>query len=289
MSASVRFTPRSRSRIAGYTLLELLVAVAIMLISMVAVTAFFESSVHQMRSTEIQTETTQAARAAVDAMVRDLRLSGACLPTTGDFIALTGIHNGSQDSITTRSGLAQPNMSCVITATVSDTPVGATSIAVQNVSGFAVGSYGYIRNTDGTGEFFTITGIDSGTDTLTRDSGSSADYPVTSGVYQVDQRYYYIDQTATPWGTAPELVLQVGNQSPESFAIGIESLDISYQLNRSCPPCDTVSLPASATEWSLVQEVFFTVTARSIRRNAEGQYYRRTLSVAVKPRNLLPD
>ncbi len=56
-----------------------------------------------MQTREI--ETTQAARAAADMIVRDLRLGGACLPVTGDFISLDGTNSGQTDTITTRTGL----------------------------------------------------------------------------------------------------------------------------------------------------------------------------------------
>jgi hypothetical protein len=265
-------------------------ASAITITAMAAVTGLFHASARFMRNEELNIETTQAARASIDAMVRDLRLGGACLPILGNFIALTGIDSGTQDSITTRTGLTRPDMTCVYAAVVSPIAIGATSIAVDSVNGFTAGARAYICGSGcATGEFFTIASVDSGANTLTRDTPSVAAYTTSSTVYLIDERTYYIDQITTPWGTAPELVMQIGNQTPQSFAIGIEALDVTYQLNRNCPPCDTVSLPASDDEWHLVQELFLTVTARSDRPNQFGQYYRRTFAVSVKPRNLLPD
>jgi hypothetical protein len=258
------------------------------IIAMVAVMGLFHASARFMHNEELNMETSQAARASIDAMVRDLRLGGACLPTKGSFIALTGVDGGSQDSITTRTGLTRPDMTCVTATVQSPVPIGATSIAVDSVNGFTVGVRGYIcDNNCGTSELFAIAGIDSGANTLTRDTPSANTYGTGSTIYLIDERTYYIDQTTTPWGSAPELVMQIGNQAPQSFAIGIETLDVQYQLNRNCPSCDTVSLP-SDDEWRLVQELFLTVTARSDRPNQFGQYYRRTLTVSVKPRNLLP-
>jgi type II secretory pathway pseudopilin PulG len=288
MSASIRSTRKSLGN-AGFTLLELLMATALTIIAMVAVMGLFHASARFMRSQELDMETAQAARSSIDAMVRDLRLGGACLPTIGPFIALSGTDGGTQDSITTRTGLTRPDMTCVTAAVQSPVAVGDTSIPVDSVNGFTVGVRGYIcDNNCGTSELFTITGLNSDTNTLTRDTGSASAYATDSTVYLVDERVYYIDQTTTPWGSVPELVMQIDNQAPQSFAIGIETLDVTYQLNRNCPACDTVSLPASDDEWRLVQELFLTVTARSDRPNQSGQYYRRTLKVSVKPRNLLP-
>ena len=42
-------------------------------------------------------------------------------------------------------------------------------------------------------------------------------------------------------------------------------------------------------EWSLVERVLVSATARSVRPKDDGQYERRTLEVGVKPRNLIPD
>jgi hypothetical protein len=48
-----------------------------------------------------------------------------------------------------------------------------------------------------------------------------------------------------------------------------------------------VDLPAADGEWSLVDRVLISATARSERVTSEGEYVRRTVSVGVKPRNLI--
>ena len=70
--------------------------------------------------------------------------------------------------------------------------------------------------------------------------------------------------------------------------IVIEKLDIRYQLQRNCPPCDVINVPGNNAEWSIVDTVLLTLTARSEQPDQSGTYYRRTVSVNVKPRNLLP-
>jgi len=263
-------------------------AIAVTSVSMVAVTGLLHASARFMRNQELQVETTQAARASIDSMVRDLRLGGACLPITGDFIALDGVNNGTEDQITTRAGIARPDLSCVNSTTTADVVTGSTTISVQNVNGFVVGMRAYIRGTDGSGEFFTISAVSSGSNTITRSPAASQAYASTSGVYAIDERTYSINHWAASWGDTPELMLEINNQGAQSFAVGIEKLDIQYQLARNCPPCDTVNIPATDDEWRLVQQIFLTVTARSDKKNLNGQYYRRTLTVGVKPRNLLP-
>ena len=146
----------------------------------------------------------------------------------------------------------------------------------------------YIRNAVGTGEYFDITGVPSGTQ-LSKSQTLTQDYAATSGIYAVDERTYYLDTWASPNnGSQPELMLRIGDQTPQSFAVGIESLNIQYQLARNCPPCDVIDLPTSSADWSIVEAVQLTLTARSEQPDVKGTYYRRTVAVTVKPRNLLP-
>ena len=270
------------------SLVELLIAVALTTIAVGVTTTFFQLSRRYMLNQELQIEATNNAREAIDLVERDVRLSGACLPTTGDFMSLDGHSNGNEDDIYTRTGLVRPDMSCIQSATTTSTPASGSTINVGSASGFIIGQRGYIRNASGTGEFFNVTSVDTTNNVVGRDANFSTDYASGSGVYAVDDRKYYIYHWAAPWGDTPELMQQVSGGTPQPFAVGLEKLDFSYQLKRNCPPCDTVTLPASDDEWRLVQEVFLTVTARSDHTLPDGTYYRRTMNVSIKPRNLLP-
>ncbi len=264
--------------------------VLLMSVAIGVTSSMYLASRIQMQQQQQQLETTQAARAAVDSMVRDLRLGGACLPQVGNFTSLTGINNGTTDQITTRTGLTQPNLSCISTTipTGSSLTASSTTIPVVSSAGFTVGMRAYIASPTGTGDFFDITGVPSGTQ-LTKSATLSQDYPATSGVYAVDERTYYLDTWNSPNnGPQKELMLQIGDQTPQSLAVGIETLNIQYQLNSNCPPCDVVDLPNSSSQWSIVEAVLLTVTARSEQPDAKGNYYRRTITTTVKPRNLLP-
>src|SRR5262249_33413340 len=106
------------------------------------------------------------------------------------------------------------------------------------------------------------------------------------GVYAVDERQYAIDTTTNP--ALPVLTIAVNGASPVPFAFGIEAANIQYQLNRNCPTCDVVDLPANDAEWALVNQLYLTVTARSRVKASDGQYIRLTRQIGVKPRNLLP-
>lgn len=264
--------------------------VVLMGIAVAATSGMFLASKRQMVMQKRQLETTQAARAAVDMMVRDLRLGGACLPVTGDFISLYGANTGQTDEIITRTGLTRPDLSCIRSSVPTGSTVSASGavVPVQNAEGFAANMRAYIRHPDGEGEYFDVTSVNTQTQQLGKGPPLSRDYPETSGVYAIDERRFYLDTWASPHGPQPQLMLQVGDKPAQSFAVGIEKLDIQYQLQRNCPPCDVVNLPSSNAEWSVVDAVVLNVTARSELPDQLGNYYRRTVTVNVKPRNLLP-
>jgi hypothetical protein len=232
-------------------------------------------------------ETSHAARSVVDLIVRDLRLSGACLPNTGRFIALEGADGGEQDEIVTRTGLLQPT-SCVRTSLRQSVTAGSQTLHVEHIDGFQPGMRVYVRNASGDGEYIEVSGIDPIDNVLTTDGVLTASYPKTSGVYAVSERRFYLSDESIPVGAAPQLMMRIDSGESIPFAAGIEKLDFKYQLGRNCPPCDTVDLPDGEEEWSIVEQVFVTVTARSDLTDSEGEHYRQMISLGVKPRNLRP-
>jgi hypothetical protein len=263
--------------------------ILLMGLAVIATSGMFVASKHHMRMQAREIETTQAARAAIDMIVRDLRLGGACLPVTGDFISLEGDNNAEEDEIITRTGLTRPDLSCIRSTVPLDMEVVATDsvVPVFSSEGFEAGMRGYLRHPDGTGEYFDIVGV-SGPTELSKGTTLSRNYPQTSGVYAIDERRFYINWWPSPRGLQPELMIQVGSTDPASFAVGIEKLNVRYQLRENCPPCTVTDLPDDNAEWSVVEKVLIDITARSELPDPDGVYYRRTVSVGVKPRNLLP-
>jgi type II secretory pathway pseudopilin PulG len=282
-------TPPCAASDAGFTSLELLLGVVLMTLTIAATSGMYLASKGHMRMQALEIETTQAGRSALDMMVRDLRLGGACLPVTGEFISLDGVDNGDEDEIITRTGLTRADLSCIRSATTTDTPASGASIGIASTDGFEPGMRAYIRHPNGSGEYFDITSVNSGTE-LGRATAFSLDYPPTSGVYAIDERRFFIHWFTSPNGALlPELMLQEGGDPPQSFAVGIERLAIRYELRSNCTPdCEVVDLPADNAEWSIVEQVLLELTARSQTANSSGDYYRRTLVVSVKPRNILP-
>ncbi len=273
----------------GFSTLELLISVVLIGVAIAATSGMYVAGKGHMLMKGREVETTQAARAALDVMVRDLRLGGACLPVTGEFISLDGVDAGDEDEIVTRTGLTRSDLSCIRSASTDTVAVGDLSIKVESSEGFAGDSRGYIRHPNGSGEFFDVASVPSSTELIVKGMLTTS-YPPTSGVYAVDERHYFLDWFTSPGGqSVPQLMVQIGSETPLSFAAGIEKLAIRYELRANCnPKCDVVDLPANNAEWHLVEQVLLELTSRSALSDREGVYFRRTVAVGVKPRNILP-
>lgn len=273
----------------GFSTLDLLLAVAMMGLAIAATSGMFVASKGHIVMKGREVETTQAARAAMDMLVRDLRLGGACLPVTGDFISLEGIDNGDQDEITTRTGLTRADLSCVRTASTEALSPSDVVLEVESTDGFEAGMRAYLRHPNGAGEYVTIAGLASPS-ALLIEGNLTTDYPPTSGVYAVDERRFYLNWFENAKGeTVPELMVQIGVDEPTSFAVGIEKLDLRYQLRANCnPDCQVVDLPASPEQWQTVEQILIELTARSELPGPDGVYFRRVVDLGVKPRNILP-
>ena len=270
---------------AGFSLVELLVTIALISLVLGAAGGLVAVARPSIEQENVRIETAQSLRATLDTLARDLRLGGACLPTNGSFVALSGSNTGVTDSIVTRHGLVQSDLTCVRTALRADLPAGGTDLAVDSAAGFAAGMWIYIRHPNGTGEFFSITGAQAAARTLQKGTALSKDYPISSGVYAVDERTYATD-TSDP--TAPTFTVATNGGPALPFASGVEALNIQYQLARNCPSCDIVDLPLNDAEWALVTEIDVDVTVRSHVADTSGQFFRRTGRIKAKPRNLLP-
>jgi hypothetical protein len=236
-------------------------------------------------------EAVQGMRAALDTMERDLRIGGACLPTTGnDFPPLSGTNAGTFDGVTTRTALVRSNLTCIQSTIAAPSPAtgidaNASTLPVQSVNGFAVGQRAYIRGSTNSGEYFNITGVNTATNQLTIASTLQSAYLNGSGVWAIDERVYKIDSSTY----APLIALTVSaNGAPAvPFAYGVQAVNIQYQLASNCPPCDVVDLP-TATQWPLVNQLYVTVTMKSQTQLTNGQFYTVTGGISAKPRNLLP-
>lgn len=265
-------------------MVELLVTLGVTGVVLGGVVQFFSQHAHAMRTHAFRIETQQALRGALDAIARDVRLAGACLPTNGEFVALDGTDAPDGDSITVRTGLVRGNLSCVFGTTTAQAGAGATTFVVDSGADFVVDKMAYVRDPNGSGELFRVSGT--GATTVSVSPGAGQIYPVGSTVYAVDQRRYLLDSGLDP----PVLFLQVDGQEALPFAAGIRQLDFLYILDRNCPTCDVVDLstPLDTADWWLVNEVLVTAEAGTVGGALAEDEATLTKTVRAKPRNLLP-
>jgi prepilin-type N-terminal cleavage/methylation domain-containing protein len=269
----------------GFSLVEILVATTIVSLVLAAAGGLFVASRNYMQDQILLVETQQGLRSTLETMARDLRLGGACLPITGDFVVLDGTDSATEDSITTRTGLVRPNLTCVSATLTADLARDSGTITVDTSSGFVPGMRALIRHTNGTGESFTVTAVPDST-TVNKSGGWTQSYPSTSGVFAVDERTYAVD---TSNSSLPVLTVSANGSAPVPFAYGVENLTVKYLLARNCPACDIIDAPAPASDdWRIVNEILITVTVRSRTPRRDGQYIRLTGRIGAKPRNLLP-
>jgi hypothetical protein len=251
-------------------------------VTLASVVTFYAGHARQMRQHSFRLESQQALRSSLDAITRDLRLAGACLPLTGQFISLAGANIAGGDSVTIRTGLVRNNMSCIIASTAADAAVGATSVDVDNANGFTQEMLVYLRAPNGAGELSEITAVAGNTISFA-DAAQQA-YPIGSGVYAIDERTYTLDKSNPD---VPVLTLQINRDAPQAFAAGVSDLQVRYVLNENCPTCTTLDLP-TGSDWQLVNSVAVTATVQTVGGVRPEDEATIVASSTAKPRNLLP-
>lgn len=270
-------------RAAGFSLVELLVTIGLAGVVLTSVVQFFALQAHKMREHTYRVETQQALRGVLDAMTRDARLAGACLPEKGTLVALEGTDAANGDSVTIRTGLVRADTTCVRGTTSTPYAAGTTVFTVDNAEGFVVGQMAYVYNTNDQGELIEVSGV--GANTVSLATGTTQSYFSGATLYAVDERIYSIDVGADP----PLLLLTVNGGAPQPFAAGITELEVQYVLDRNCPACDVEdSDTLDPAEWRLVNEVIVTATAETVGGIVAADDTSLTQVARAKPRNLLP-
>jgi hypothetical protein len=226
------------------------------------------------------TEAQQGVRAAISSVTQELRQAGACLPRTGDLVALDGVNDGTRDELTLRIGKVRPSdLVCIRTVLTSAATDGSSVLHVQNTTGFEAGGLLLLWNDSGSGQTFTVSAVASSTITL--DAAVDGDFSTGSGVFAIEERTYAIDSSVDP----PVLTVAIDDGEPHPLVHGVEGFNVKY-ITTPCPPCDQLNSP-TADEWLNVREIQIEVTVRSRDRGRDGEYVRLTSRTNVKPRNLL--
>lgn len=292
----------SRAALRGFTLSEVLVGLSIasLVIIGVGTGTIFVTRAWAMHQARAQVQ--QDNRGTVEALSRELRIAGACMPLstlppiTPQFQPITGTHSGLTDSITITS-----NPRCAGPTNVNVDCNACTVINVDNTTNFSAGTWAYVYNSSNLttppgpyGEFFLIqavTGGSPGTITVSTTTALTKNYPhydstlsppKGSSVWGADQRTFAISSTCSGCNGVPTLTLWTlgGQQTP--LIKGIDQLTIQYVLNRTYvsnpSQCDgqtggtlslcVVNLPTTgnsiAGDWQLVRAINFTIDARSL-------------------------
>lgn len=263
----------------GYTLVELLVGLLLSAMLLALLARDFGFSARTKGEMEDLLETQQGVRAALSALTQELRQAGACLPRTGEVVALTGTDTGTTDSLTVRIGKTTSDLVCIRTVSTASAAVGQTFVKVQTVTGFKVGDWVYLRDSAGAGDSFKVTSI--GTNQLNLSGAFDRIYASGSGVYAVEERQYFISTTIG----RPVLMVRVDGTSLQPLVDNVEQFNVKY-VTTPCPPCEELDEPGD-DDWPLVREVNVKVTVRSAYKNRKGDYVRLTDETNIKPRNLI--
>jgi prepilin-type N-terminal cleavage/methylation domain-containing protein len=280
---SRRSIPRSRlaERRAGFSLVELLVAMGLVGIALAVFVKDVGFSVRQRRDMDLVLETQQALSATETFLTQELRQAGACLPANGEFVALAGENGGTSDSLTLRIGVAdRATLLCVQSILTSDAPAMTSRLTLQSTDGFEKGQWVYVTRLGGDGSFFRISSV--GSDFLLIEGSLDEDYVAGGGVFAVEERRYTLDQ----FDGIPALMVSVDGGTPQPMVAGIEELDFRYRLE-PCPPCTAIDLPSSSAEWRSVREIEMRVVARSTQFSQQGAYHRLDATTTIRPRNMI--
>ena len=103
---------------------------------------------------------------------------------------------------------------------------------------------------------------------------------------------YFVQQVNTPEGPSYRLMRQVGARTPVVVAENIEDLQFTYDLFDDSTNNLTANLPDAVTgsppspKPNQIRKINITITARSPRRNAQGQFDRISYTTSLGPRNL---
>jgi len=263
-------SPLRRRPEAGFTLIEIMVALAILTIAMTAVFATFSSQqlsyTNQNRVAEMQ----QNLRLAADMLVRDIRLAGYGLPmttgTSADNVVLPA--TGNPHGITTMRALfpvdntTGPDQFYVLylydmdanqpPAELTADMTATTSVTVDNTAGFVAGGGELVLVTDRvTADLFQTTSGGTATTlnfaigtpvynalSLHQDNGVTRLYqvgtqPGSPPTVAAKARFvrYFIDNVTDP--NHPTLMVDrlIAGQPPQPVADDIEDMQLSFGLD----------------------------------------------------------
>jgi len=318
-----RFSARySSARAGGFTLAEVLVGLTIASLVILGIGTGYVFTTKAWVEHQARAQAQQSLRAAIGAISRELRISGACIgitwvdqnqPLATNFRMLSGTY-GPPDSVTSTN-----NPRCA-GPTPADCPAACTTITIGNTLNFVAGMWAFISSGDPSvgGQYFRVQAVDTSAKTLTVDPSTPVTGPYSSTgddikafVAGADRRTFGVSSICGGCNGIPTLTLTqlVDLGQAQALVKGIDTLTIRYVLNRrfsdnpalcNAQTGGTNSLcvvnlpglaPSLAGDWPLVRALFLTVGARStIKVRAAGSgdgYYHLSETVEFSPRNFI--
>jgi prepilin-type N-terminal cleavage/methylation domain-containing protein len=259
----------------GMSLVEILVA---LFITGILTAAMFRVYINQHQAWMLQDsiiDVQQNARAAIDELGRQLRMSGYALPNgTMPFAA----YNSNPDSIT----VYYKTSDCQVAIKHAMTSAGGDLLCdSQNVTCFPTGTFAYIYNTTlEMGEYFTVTSIDSASWTIAHAGQSfSRLYPKNSPVMIIQKLTYFIDRSDT---LHPCLMARIGNGTAQVYSENITDMQLTYTLKNGV----TVAVPTTIKD---VRTINISLTARTATKDPKfnnGNYLTESYKSNVFLRNI---
>ena len=171
----------------GFTLIELLVAMTITLLLAGALAGVAQPARAAFERVPAELELQQRGRAAIDALSQALRASVSLRGEPGTFNELSVVLPIPAAARGLLS-IDQPDPGAPMTFEVEQCP------NVKDVCGFTPGLTALIIDGDGRHDVFAIGSVDAGTRSITPESALQHSYPTGSGVFEVDQFTFRLDE-----------------------------------------------------------------------------------------------
>jgi len=229
----------------GFTLIELLITGVLLALVVGVMLGTLTRTQKETDRVETMVEQRQSARAAVQLLERDLRMSGSgwgrnpvvvsYLGAADTFFAITpgpGSGAGSNDSVMIMGAWAAS------TTVQGSMPNPSSTLKVEDVSGFSPGDLVVV--TDGvSANLFDVTSVNSSSGTIQHNPSSpwnppggfsqwpAGGYPVGAQVFKVDLMSYKIDSTSYK---RPALVRRAFRGSPEIVAYDVYRFQVWYRM-----------------------------------------------------------
>lgn len=273
-----------RAGSAGFTLVEVLSAMVIFSIVVVAAYATFEFQHASFTTQNRVVEAQENLRAALDMMTRDIRLAGYGVPASVTLPAgMLPAGDNSIRNVVPRNRTTGPDDLYVLYAYDMDSNVPsavltsamgapAISIHVDNVTGFTQGDYIIVRNGTSS-DLFQITGPPvAGTGELPHDASGvnatayhAASLPYVAGdsVSRARLVRYFVDTVTDP--AHPTLMLdKMTGAAAQPLADDIEDMQLSYGLDTDGDfVVDNVVVAPTATQIPQIRQIRLMLTART--------------------------